>query len=48
MSLPKFRNFLYRFASFLGDVQAVKTGKIVQRLINKEKTKLVSRIVRGK
>lgn len=34
--MNKFRNLLYRLASFLGDVNAVKKGKVGQRIVRKQ------------
>lgn len=48
MSLNSFRRFLYRTASLLGDVNAVKKGTIVQRIIRKETYKLASKIINRK
>lgn len=37
------RRLLYRMASILGDANAVVRGKIVERVVRKEATKLASR-----
>jgi hypothetical protein len=34
--MNKFRSMLYRIAAILGDVQAVRSGRIVQRIIRKK------------
>lgn len=50
MNLNRFRSLLYRVASFLGDVNAVRKGKVVQRIVRKEATmkasKLINKIVK--
>lgn len=33
--LSRFRRFLYRLASVLGDVEAVKRGKVGRRIVSK-------------
>jgi hypothetical protein len=40
-----FRQFLYRLASFLGDVNAVKRGKVAQRIVRKSAYKSVGRAI---
>jgi hypothetical protein len=35
ITVPKIRKFLYSVAKFLGDVQAIKTGKIERRIANR-------------
>jgi len=39
------RQWLYRAASILGDVNAVKKGKVVQRVVRKRATKGFSSIL---
>lgn len=40
------RSLLYRAASLLGDVNAIKRGRVVQRVVHKTETRMVSKIVR--
>ena len=40
------RAALYRAASLLGDVNAIKRGRIVQHVVHKTETRMVSKIVR--
>ena len=40
MSLSKFRSLLYRLGSILGDVQAVRKGDILGRIVRKQTTKM--------
>lgn len=39
------RNFFYRMASLLGDYNAVVKGRIVERVVRKETTKVALRAV---
>lgn len=41
------RSLLYRAASILGDINAAKRGKLPQRIIRKEETKLLFKLLRG-
>lgn len=41
--MNKLRRLLYRLASLLGDANAVANGKIVERIVRKETTKLAMR-----
>ena len=41
MTLGKLRSMLYRSASLLGDLQAVRNGTIIPRLLRKWTTKLL-------
>lgn len=43
--LSKFRNALYSSAKTLGDVQAVKEGKVITRVKNRIKGKIVGRFL---
>lgn len=44
MSINKTRGFLYWLAKLLGDINAVKKGKVAQRLRNRGIGKITSRI----
>jgi hypothetical protein len=46
MSISKIRSLLYRSARLLGDVNAVRRGKILQRVKNRIIGKLASRFLR--
>ena len=46
MSLSAFRSFLYTFARFLGDVQAVRRGRIGQRIVNRVIGRIGGRVMR--
>lgn len=46
MSINKFRSFLYTLAKFLGDVNAVKKGKIGQRIGRRVAGKATGRLFR--
>lgn len=39
------RSMLYRLASLLGDVNAVRKGKVAQRVVRKQATKGVGRLI---
>lgn len=47
MSLAKFRAALYRLASLLGDVNAIRRGKIVQRVGRKVATRATMQALGG-
>lgn len=40
------RNFLYRLASLLGDINAVRRGTVAQRVVRKTMWKLFSRVMK--
>jgi hypothetical protein len=44
MSINKTRSFLYRLARILGDVNAVKKGKVGQRIGRRVAGKIVGRL----
>lgn len=44
MSINKTRGFLYWLAKLLGDINAIKKGKVGQRLINRGIGKATSKI----
>lgn len=46
MSINKLRSLLYRAASVLGDVNAVRKGKVVQRVVHKTETRVAMKIIR--
>ena len=46
MTLSKLRNLLYKTARVLGDVQAVRRGRIVKRIHNRIVGRLSSKILR--
>jgi hypothetical protein len=46
VSINKLRSFLYRAASVLGDVNAARKGKIVQRVVHKTETRVAMKIIR--
>lgn len=43
--MNRFRRLLYRLASLLGDVNAIRTGHISQRIVHKTATRTVNRII---
>lgn len=45
MSLNGLRSWLYRLASLLGDINAARRGKLVERIVRKEATKAASRTI---
>jgi len=40
------RNLLYRLASLLGDINAVRRGTVAQRVVRKTMWKLFSRVMK--
>lgn len=47
MTLTQFRRLLYSLARLLGDVQAVRRGRIGHRLVNRMVGRAVGRGMRG-
>lgn len=47
MSLPKLRALLFRLSRLLGDVQAVRRGRIGARIQNRMVGKMLGRVTRG-
>ena len=45
MSIARTRRTLYRSARVLGDVQAVRRGRVSQRLVNRGLGRLVGRLL---
>lgn len=45
MSIGKFRSFLYGLAKFLGDVNAVKRGKVGERIGRRVVGKVTGRLM---
>ncbi len=45
MSINKIRNFLYTIARILGDINAVKKGKIGQRIARRGAGKITGRLL---
>lgn len=43
MNIPKIRSFLYGSAKVLGDVQAVRNGTIVKRILRRQVGKVTSK-----
>lgn len=46
MSISKIRSLLYKLERLLGDVDAVRKGRIRQRIKNRMKTKIVGKLLR--
>jgi hypothetical protein len=48
LTIPKVRRSLYRSARILGDVQAVRTGRVSRRIVRRGVGKLLGRtLMRG-
>jgi hypothetical protein len=46
MSINKFRSFLYKLARLLGDVNAIRRGRIGKRIARRGAGKLTGRMLR--
>ena len=46
MSIHKFRSGLYKTAKVAGDIQAVKSGKVGQRVVRRVAGKATGRVLR--
>lgn len=46
MSINKGRNILYRLARILGDVEAVKRGRVESRIVGHGTGRLLGRLIR--
>jgi len=46
LSINKFRSFLYKLAKYLGDINAIRKGKIKQRIKRRIAGKATGRMLR--